>query len=378
MKLRLILQRPTFDTRVEAVVMATTFDAESEAQAVAAELNAAAGRDVRYHVERYCEKWAIARQGKRTYWGWDGFAAVLPKPPSSPKISPKEGDPKAVGIVEPAPKSVTIEEYRAALKGFDASVCEALAVSQAAAGRIAAPHDGYATHIFTRICGQAIALIRAVPESTWARSDAEFWDFSGIAGYSRAIVEGQLLLFYIIKKPESPEEWSARLNVMHLNDCSRRIKILDGMLDGAELAAFLAQAEEIRERLRGNRWFCALDEKMQKRLLSGDVLTISTRDDQIAELGWNKREFYSLWHLLSQYTHILPLSFYRLEPNGRGTGIANDFDRAYIYLMLDLCTKVLNACVDRIVESFPDTASARTGIDSKFSPGPSRNRPRTG
>ena len=53
--------------------MATTFDTEREAEAVAAELNAAAGRDVRYHVERYREKWAIARQSKRTYWAWDGF-----------------------------------------------------------------------------------------------------------------------------------------------------------------------------------------------------------------------------------------------------------------------------------------------------------------
>jgi hypothetical protein len=60
--------------------MATTFDTESEAQAVAAELNAAAGRDLRYQVERYREKWAIARQSKRTYWSWDEFLAQ-PKPP---------------------------------------------------------------------------------------------------------------------------------------------------------------------------------------------------------------------------------------------------------------------------------------------------------
>jgi hypothetical protein len=55
--------------------MATTFDNEPEAQAVAAELNAAAGREphVRYHVERYREKWAIARQSVRAYWGWDEF-----------------------------------------------------------------------------------------------------------------------------------------------------------------------------------------------------------------------------------------------------------------------------------------------------------------
>ena len=55
--------------------MATTFDTEPEAQAVVAELDAAAGREphVRYHVERYHEKWAIARQSVRAYWGWDEF-----------------------------------------------------------------------------------------------------------------------------------------------------------------------------------------------------------------------------------------------------------------------------------------------------------------
>jgi hypothetical protein len=62
----------------------TTFGTESEAQAVAAELNAAAERDVRYHAERYREKWAIARQVKRTYWGWDGYPGQLISPKSAP------------------------------------------------------------------------------------------------------------------------------------------------------------------------------------------------------------------------------------------------------------------------------------------------------
>src|SRR5690348_13831245 len=55
--------------------MATTFDTEPEALAVATELNAAASREsrVHYNVERYREKWAIARRSVRTYWGWDEF-----------------------------------------------------------------------------------------------------------------------------------------------------------------------------------------------------------------------------------------------------------------------------------------------------------------
>jgi AbiV family abortive infection protein len=64
--------------------MPTTFDTESEAQAVAAELSTAAERDVRYRAERYREKWAIVQQVKRTYWGWDGYPDQLisAKPPA--------------------------------------------------------------------------------------------------------------------------------------------------------------------------------------------------------------------------------------------------------------------------------------------------------
>jgi hypothetical protein len=64
--------------------MPTTFDTESEAQAAAVELSTAAERDVRYRAQRYREKWAIARQVKRTYWGWDGYPDQLISPKSEP------------------------------------------------------------------------------------------------------------------------------------------------------------------------------------------------------------------------------------------------------------------------------------------------------
>jgi hypothetical protein len=72
--------------------MLTTFDTESEAQAVAAELSTAAERDVRYRAERYREKWAIARQVKRTYWGWDGYPDQL----ISPKAASAKNDVETV------------------------------------------------------------------------------------------------------------------------------------------------------------------------------------------------------------------------------------------------------------------------------------------
>ncbi len=126
----------------------------------------------------------------------------------------------------PSPKATTHEEYRAALKTFDACVCEAFAVGQAIGSRIAPPHLGYGTHVFTRICANAVALVRAAPKSRWVRSDADFWDLAAVAGHARSLMEGLLLLHYVIKAPVDQDEWSARINLMHLNDCCRRAKIL--------------------------------------------------------------------------------------------------------------------------------------------------------
>lgn len=271
---------------------------------------------------------------------------------------------------------MTLEQYRVALRDFDHCVCEARAVGAASSGRYEAPNVGHGTKIFARICAHATSLIRASPKSRWTRSDSENWDFGAVSGHARSIIEGYLLFIYVSKNPESADEWSTRLNVMHLNDCMRRIRVLDGLSDPDEIRKFGEQAEALRQRLYDNAWFDGLDKNLQKKLLTGDYLTISTRDQQLDELGWSRREFYSLWHLLSQYTHILPLSFYRMEPNGRNTGVENDFDRTYIFMVLTQCSAILNECIDRMVEMFPDVAEARQGLDSKFSPGPRRNLPK--
>jgi hypothetical protein len=271
---------------------------------------------------------------------------------------------------------VSMKKYRAALAHFDARVCETMAVGQAISMRLSEPHIGYGTYVFARICTQAVCMVRAVPESRWVRSSSQVWDVAAVASFARSIIEGQQLFAYITQPPESPEEWATRINVMHLYDCTKRIRVLSARLEKEELDAFKAQAEELRGRLRGNPWFNALKPSLQEKLLRGEDLTIATRAEQLELTGWDKWEFFALWDILSQYAHVLPFSFYRMEHNGRGTGLNNDFDRSYLALFMSKCSVVLADCVDRMVVMFPDAASARLGLNSKFSPGPWRNLPR--
>jgi len=268
------------------------------------------------------------------------------------------------------------DDYRERLLAFDKAVCEATALSQACAERLEAPAVGYSTHVFGRICAHAQAMMCAAPKSRWVRRDFDIWDVSTVASHARSILEGYLLFRYLADCPNDLDIQRAYVQVMHLYDCKKRIKILPYVLSDEDIAGFHEQAEKITERLQGIKYFSSLEPKLKKELLAGKWLMITPQKDLIANLGINQVEFDFFWNYLSQYTHVLSFTFYRVEPNGKGTGVDNDFDRDALCMVMDFCTSLLITAGDRLVELFPDVASSRKGLESKFSPGPSKNLPR--
>lgn len=268
------------------------------------------------------------------------------------------------------------KDYRERLSAFDKAVCEAMAVSQACAERLEAPTIGYSTHVFARVCAHAQAMVCAAPKSRWVRRDFDVWDVSTVASHARSILEGYLLFRYLADCPDDLDTQRAYIQVMHLYDCKKRIKILPFVLPDKDIIGFHEQAKNIEERLEKNNYFSGLDPKLRKELLAGKWLMITPQKDLIKNLGINQDEFDFFWNYLSQYTHVLSFTFYRVEPNGRGTGLENEFDRDALCMVIGFCTNLLVAAVDRLVEIFPDVAGSRKGLESKFSPGPSRNLPR--
>lgn len=267
-------------------------------------------------------------------------------------------------------------EYKAALDKFDSAICEAIAVSQASSGRYSAPNIGYASHVFTQMCGAGVSMIRATPLSRWVRSDFEDWRFGAVAGHIRSLVDGFLLFNYLIKPTSCQDELNARMNVMHLNDCTRRIQLFTKMGLKTEQEGFEQQLQDLRGRLELNEYFKALPLPTQRACLNGKFLMIESRDEMLIKVGFKKGMFDTLYDLWSQHIHILPLSFYRTEPNGRGTGLENDADRSYISHSLEIGTAVLIDSTNMLVDNFPDVAHVRQGVKSTFSPGPKKNLPR--
>lgn len=98
---------------------------------------------------------------------------------------------------EKSKASYSPDDYRVLLRNFDATVCEATAVSQAIANRLETPTVGYSTHVFTRVCAHAQALMCAAPKSRWVRREFDLWDVSTVASHARSILEGYLLFRYL-------------------------------------------------------------------------------------------------------------------------------------------------------------------------------------
>lgn len=138
---------------------------------------------------------------------------------------------------------------------------------------------------------------------------------------------------------------------------------------------FLQESNRLKELLRANEYFCSLPAQVQRRCLDGESAMIAARQEMLEKVGWNIGHFRAFFDLLSQHAYILPLSFYRIEPNGRGTGLENEADRGSLCTMLEICAEVLGQCTALMVDAFPDTAAKRQGKKSKFSPGPRGNLP---
>ncbi|MFK8034899.1 MAG: DUF5677 domain-containing protein [Hyphomicrobiales bacterium] len=273
-------------------------------------------------------------------------------------------------------KTSNLQDYRKYLRDFDVAVCEATAVSQAVGQRFEAPAIGYSTHVFGRVCAHAQALVCAAPKSRWVKREFYFWDVSAVAPHARSILEGYLLFRYLADAPNDLDTQRAYVQVMHLYDCMKRIKILPKLLSDDEIRAFEEQAIEIRERLENIEFFNELNPKLKKELLAGKWLMITPKMEVIKALDMDQKEFDFYWNYFSQYTHVLSFTFHRVEPNGRGSGVENSFDRAALCLVLQFSTELMVAAIERLVELFPDVADVRKGLDSKFAPGPARNLPK--
>lgn len=228
------------------------------------------------------------------------------------------------------------EHYRTAVKEYREAGARALAASI----RFQRIHGGeriyWASVIFLRIVLMSNSISRLLPDIDIPDKN-RWWDYASVACLLRTMFESLLFYRYFIE-PSEEYEWLAKLNLMQLNDCTERIRLFK------ETAALGKEAEErLIQKLESNPFFRSLEPKLQKTLLHGYRPSTLTMREIGTKFGLDE-QVWSMYQLLSSYTHSFPMSFYRTYEHGR-FGLENTIDKAYFTTGLVWITPILESVV---------------------------------
>lgn len=238
--------------------------------------------------------------------------------------------------------------YSSALGEFSAIVEQAIATSHATANRRVDERRALTSVLFTRLCVLSVSIVSLCPGSK-LNPGTKHWDFSAVASLSRNLFEGALLLFHFAFDEVEEVEWEARLKVMQLHDCISRLHMFRDLGNNDDdLPVFERQAEELRTALMKNSHFMNLEPSRRRKLLNGDRTTILTLHEIFEKSGEDWSGHWGLYRFWSAQAHSFPLGFYRAVEQGRGRGVENDAEKAYIGGALAVSVHTVKACTDRM------------------------------
>jgi hypothetical protein len=194
--------------------------------------------------------------------------------------------------------------------------------------------------MFARIMLIAGSISRLCPS---INDDKSLWDFTSIAILLRALFEAILFFRYFIA-PTNPDEWIARLMVLHLHDRCERVRLFEKLKSDKDIDGLQGEARELKKILSRNPFFQTLKVKCQKELLNGSRASILT----LSEMGERyspDNDTWPIYQFLSQYTHSHPVSFMRNDDKRRD-GLANDMDKMYLPDLLRWLTKSIELAIE--------------------------------
>jgi hypothetical protein len=247
------------------------------------------------------------------------------------------------------------EAYMESLDLLDNVVRECMFVSKKYAG-ITSPtgRHFYASVLFTVLITRGVSLLNLAPHTPWAEKKIEHWDYASLAGIARTMIELRVAYYYLCSEECSYDEWNCRWNLFNLHDCVTRIRLFDARGETEQVEAFKIQADELRDRLNSNEFFCSLDSRQHKRLLHGQTAYLFPLEQIADKAGIPIEHFRWLYVLFSSHVHGLPMSFYRLGADNpeRGRGIPSVIEDHYSSLCLTLAGSLLIKTRDEIQRLF--------------------------
>jgi hypothetical protein len=252
--------------------------------------------------------------------------------------------------------------YTESLDLIDNVVRECMFISKSYA-RLQAPtyRHFYASVLFTVMLTRGVSLLTLAPLTPWAQKKIEHWDYASLAILVRTMIELRIAFYYLCTEACSDDEWNCRWNLLNLHDCVSRLRIAEVKEDAAEISALKEQAEELRERLRSNNHFCALDAKRHKKLLHGQTAYLFPLEEIAEKAGIDLKTFRELYVVFSSHVHGLPMSFYRIGGDNpeQGRGLPSPIEENHSALCLTLAATLLVYTRDELHDLFKEIMPAR-------------------
>ena len=234
--------------------------------------------------------------------------------------------------------------YTSALIEFTASLKRAIETSIETKGIDAGDQKYWATVLLTNICSIASSILFICPRSILNERGLS-WSLESVAALARSVFEGILMVFYLGLEPVPTDEWKVRITLVHLADCTERIRLFTHLGDQETVARFVGTAVDLRSRLTANPAFAAMGKKNE--YLSGERATLFGKAEIIKRMQEDSEDALYFYRFMSNYLHSLPFGFHRTGEHKRD-GTENEVDKFYIAMTLQFTAKWL----DRITAEF--------------------------
>jgi len=243
-----------------------------------------------------------------------------------------------------------LRQYHTTLDTYTRAVERISADSLAAVGLDAGPQRYSASVVMTRLVVVATSVLFICPDSVLNRGSL-LWDFGSVAAPIRSLFETGLMLFYLGTEAVSEDEWELRINIVHLHDCTERIRLFSGLGFHDALARFVPTAVSLRERLTSNPLFASLPKNRQKMIVSGDKPTLFGKGEMLRRMGRDPAPVLDYYRFISNYVHNFPFGFHPTGIQGRD-GTVNEADVSYSAEALRWGTEMLDFAANAYEKAF--------------------------
>ncbi len=249
------------------------------------------------------------------------------------------------------------DEYLLDLRTLEDLSQTAVKLSIATSGReVSIWREEYGSHIFGKICMTAIAILKLLPKSKFnvAVNNMEIWDISSVCTLARSLIDAYYSFQYLIIEKVDKHELEFRFTLWSLHSESERLKMLELIKSTSnKLDEIRKNIEELRRKLRSNKFYKSLDSKAQKKFSSGEIGMFLTNTQISKNAGINPNYYKAVYKYLSNYVHTFSFSISQIASFKAG----DPESLRLLKTAVGYCTGYLCLAIRDFVKLVPDQLS---------------------